>query len=619
MAVSSKSTVQYVALLGAAFVAAVAGSWFFGAEIDQWAYDFLFRLHQPAPWQTQAVVLAIDEPTLRAAPGGIRGIRGSLAQALPLIAAARPSVVAIDLILADRGADPAVDAALAEAFRITPNLVLATDLTSSGWDLPRAEFRQYAAALGHVHAQPDADGVTRGIPLEKRLGRDRYWALSFEAYRLSRRAQAVETSGGGLEVGGRAIPIAAGPDGRYMRVRFTPPGTEIPQVSLEGLLRNPALAAQFTGKVVFVGVTAVTEVSDRLLTPYSMGRQTTGIEINANAFETLSQGLFLTDVGPIWGVLFSLGLAAAIGLAFRYLPGWQAYAAGGAALALSSLATSYFFVHHRIFPFVTPFSAAWLSFVSAAAFYHLVVRKDWQKEQAARARYQQAMHFVTHEMRTPLSAIQGSSELISKYALNEEKLKQIATLINSESKRLARMVEIFLNVERLSAGQMELKHESIAVGELLALCVERAQPLAERKRITVTLRPFRELWVTGDRELLEYACYNLLTNAIKYSPQQTEVTISARWKGEEARIAVQDQGIGMDQKELKQIFRKFYRTKKAEESGEAGTGIGLSIVQQIVEQHNGRIEVTSAPGEGSCFTLALPMAQPAERAGAEQG
>jgi signal transduction histidine kinase len=93
---------------------------------------------------------------------------------------------------------------------------------------------------------------------------------------------------------------------------------------------------------------------------------------------------------------------------------------------------------------------------------------------------------------------------------------------------------------------------------------------------------------------------------VKYSPQQTEVTITARKVDGLIRIAVKDQGIGMDQKEVKQIFQKFYRTKKAEESGEAGTGIGLSIVQQIVEQHGGEIEVVSQPGIGSCFTLAMP-------------
>ncbi len=84
---------------------------------------------------------------------------------------------------------------------------------------------------------------------------------------------------------------------------------------------------------------------------------------------------------------------------------------------------------------------------------------------------------------------------------------------------------------------------------------------------------------------------------------------ASAWKENgQIHIAVQDQGIGMDQKEVKQIFQKFYRTKKAEESGEAGTGIGLSIVQQIVEQHGGEIGVTSKPGEGSRFTLAFPAA-----------
>ena len=209
--------------------------------------------------------------------------------------------------------------------------------------------------------------------------------------------------------------------------------------------------------------------------------------------------------------------------------------------------------------------------------------------------------------------------MISRYPLTEEKRKQVALLINSESKRLARMVEIFLNVERLTAGHMELKHETIDVAQMVEICSERVRPLAERKHIAIVLEPIStELQLTGDRELMEYACYNLLTNAVKYSPQRTTVTVTGWRDHGHIRIAVKDQGIGLDQKEVKQIFQKFYRTRKAEESGEAGNGIGLSIVQQIVEQHGGAIEVTSQPGQGSCFTLALPAASSAPSAAAAE-
>jgi signal transduction histidine kinase len=611
-----KSTAAYAGLLAAVFLAAVLGSMKFGAELDNYAYDYMFRLYDPPPWQTHSAILAIDERSLQAY-GGIHSIRQPLADALRLVASAGPKSVAIDVILADPGDNPHVDRALAEALRATPNLVLASELLSDGWGDPQPEFARAAAALGHVYGQPGDDGITRAIALEKRFRLDRRWALPLEAFRLSRGAPYVLESPGDLQVGGAIVPVpqkatgASGSvrdDSRIMRIRFVPFNMPpIPRIGMKALLDDPARARAFAGKVVFVGLTALTEVHDRLLTPIAPAMQMSGIEVNANAFETMAQGLYITDVGDHWVLLFSLALAVAAGLAFRYLPGWWAYGGGLLVLAASNVAPYVFFVNRRVFSFATPASAAWFCTLAAAAYYHLVVRRNWRIEQAARTRYQQAMQFVTHEMRTPLSAIQGSSELISRYSLTEEKRKQIADLINSESKRLARMVEVFLSVERLSAGQMELKRESIGVKQMIAICAQRAAPLAARKHITLLFPPVAEdLQLSGDRELMEYACYNLLTNAIKYSPQRTEVTVSARAEGGSVRIAVEDHGIGMDQKEVKQIFQKFYRTRKAEESGEAGTGIGLSIVHQIVEQHGGRIEVESQPGAGSCFTLVLP-------------
>jgi signal transduction histidine kinase len=148
-------------------------------------------------------------------------------------------------------------------------------------------------------------------------------------------------------------------------------------------------------------------------------------------------------------------------------------------------------------------------------------------------------------------------------------------------------------------------------------CVQRARPLAERKQITIACDSAIAGTLTGDRELMEYAFYNLLTNAVKYSPAKTNISVNGQFDGKELRLAVRDQGIGMDAKEIKSIFQKFYRTKRAEQSGEAGTGIGLSIVEQIVTQHQGRMEVTSEPGQGSCFTMVLraSVAETADRRG----
>ena len=136
--------------------------------------------------------------------------------------------------------------------------------------------------------------------------------------------------------------------------------------------------------------------------------------------------------------------------------------------------------------------------------------------------------------------------------------------------------------------------------------MERVRPLAERKSIRMTIEEPLGGELFGDRELMEYAVYNLLTNGVKYSPAGTEIVIASRLDAGFLRLSIKDEGMGMDARELKQIFTRFYRTKKAEASGEAGTGIGLSIVDQIVTYHGGRIEVTSAPGKGSCFTVVLP-------------
>jgi signal transduction histidine kinase len=601
-----RQNVTYAALLAGAFALALVVSLTFGAQLDNYAYDAMMRAHPPRPWTPETAILGIDERTYTE-----YGVRKALALGLERIAPARPKAVAVDVILAARVPD--LDDELERAFAHTPNLVLASLLLDGkSWEYPLERFRRWSVGVGHVHSEPDdLDQVMRTLSLEKETDRTRHWALSLEAFRVSRGAEIIpQEPAGDVQVGTAIIPAKRTGDGRLMRVRFTN-NPAIPRASIQELMAHPELASRFAGRVVFVGDMSL-HSDDRKMTPLG---EMPGVLIHAQAFETMAQRLFLTDARFWMEFAFAALLVAAAGLTFAYIPAWQANFVAALILLAGSVMPYVFFTRNLVFSFITPFASAWLSAVTAAAYEHLVVRRALRRAEADRVRYQQSLHFVTHEMRTPLTAIQGSSELIGRYGnMPEEKRKQMAQLINSESKRLARMIEMFLNVERLSAGQMELRKETFEVGDLMTTCIDRVRPLAERKQIRIHLDPPEHERLAGDRELMEYAFYNLLTNAVKYSPQQTEVTAAATRHNGDIRISVQDQGIGMDQKEVRKIFQRFYRTKKAEESGEAGTGIGLSIVEQIVVQHGGTIEVKSRPGEGSCFTLVLP----APAAGKEQ-
>lgn len=165
----SRQTAIYLALLAASFVVALTASWTaFGEQIDNDAYDWMFRLYQPRAWQTESILLAIDESSLQAY-GGVTHMRQPLAEALEKISAAAPKTVALDLILVDDSV-PEIDARLEAAMRATRNLVLACRLLPDGsaWEDPLPRFRASAAALGHVHTDPDAlDAVARALPWKK--------------------------------------------------------------------------------------------------------------------------------------------------------------------------------------------------------------------------------------------------------------------------------------------------------------------------------------------------------------------------------------------------------------------------------------------------------------------
>jgi signal transduction histidine kinase len=599
---------QYWLAVSAAGLLALLASWTpLATQIDNNATDWLFRAHQPTAWLPESAILALDEDSYELTQG-VRNLRGKLAEAIEIVAAAQPKVIALDVVLVDAG-QGGEDVQLAQAFLSAANVILPCELLPGPrWKLPQPVFLETSKSLGHVHAEPDVDGMSRHMPLEKSGARERHWALSLEAFRAARNARITE-SPEGLDIAGLHVP-ASREDGRLLRIRYLPPDaneqSRIPQVTLQEVLKNPKSAEAFRNKVVFVGATAQSATRDRMMTPYNTRRPMPGVEIHAHAYETLAQGKFYSDASPSLVLAIALAFIATAGALFLRWSGTPAYALAVALIVTAHALPHIFFLNQIIYPYVAPAATAWFAVTCAAVFQYFRTREQLAETESERSRYQHAIQFVTHEMRTPLSAIQGSSELMNRYKLSEEKQKQLSQQIHAESKRLASMIQTFLDVERLSAGQLNLKQEPFDIAKIVTACVDRVRPLAERKSIDIQLHDCATATVTGDRELMEYAVYNLLTNAVKYSPAETKVDVSASLQDGQLSVAVQDEGIGMSADELKKIGQKFYRTKRAEQSGEVGTGIGLSIVQQIITHHGGRLQVTSSPGHGSCFTMLVP-------------
>ncbi|MBI4889951.1 MAG: CHASE2 domain-containing protein [Acidobacteria bacterium] len=572
-------------------------------QFDNNVYDFLFRAMPARQLKSPAALVVFDERTFRE-HGGVRSLRASLAALLEKMAEETPAVVAVDLTLADAG-DAEEDARLAGAMGKTPNLVLACEMMPDGsaWQDPVQAFREKAAALGHVSTLAGPyDDVNRRITLERVAGRQRRWAMSLEALKRIEGTGEILSSPDDLVVGQRVI-ASRWDEGRPLRVRYAE--GSIPSIPAGAILEGQEHAS-LAGKVVFVGITATSAVPDRLFTPLSRGIPVPGVEIHAQAFQTMYAGQFLADAPASAALLVTLLASLILMMLLALVRGWVAWAGAAAALVAVHLLPWALFERGTVLSAFGPVSASWLALLAGGAYRYFFVRRSLAASEAATARYQQAFHFVAHEMRTPLTAIQGSSELMARYNLPDEKRREMGMMINAESKRLARMITTFLDVEKLTAGQMELRRTEFDLQELVDTCYQRALPLAERKQIRITSEVPEGLRCELDRELMEYALYNLMTNAIKYSAPETDVAVGAADSGGLLRVWVKDQGMGMDAEEMKNLFRKFYRTARAEKSGEMGTGIGLSIVQQIVEHHGGRMEVESAPGKGSAFTMALP-------------
>jgi two-component system, OmpR family, phosphate regulon sensor histidine kinase PhoR len=216
------------------------------------------------------------------------------------------------------------------------------------------------------------------------------------------------------------------------------------------------------------------------------------------------------------------------------------------------------------------------------------------------------MALVTHELKTPLTAIQGMSELLSQFEMDAARRREMHLIINDEAKRLARMIDEYLDLTRLESGARQLRLAPLRIEQLMERALLLLDPVAERAGVEIVRNLSPDLPpILGDSDLIGRAVTNLVDNAVKFSPINSTVTVNARSEGTAVLIEVIDQGCGVAPEFLPHIFEKFYRVPRAANADVPGAGLGLSLVREVAELHNGMATVKSQPGKGSIFTLYL--------------
>ena len=216
---------------------------------------------------------------------------------------------------------------------------------------------------------------------------------------------------------------------------------------------------------------------------------------------------------------------------------------------------------------------------------------------------------MSHELRTPLTSINGFAELLTADESIPAQAREFVSIIANESQRMSRMINTFLSVTQLQRkDKQEVLKIPLRLDEVVRETIASLQPVAKKKRIRLIEHPAHRIPpVAADKSLITQAVKNLVNNAIKYSPERTTVTVSTALEAEAVRVCVEDRGFGIPAEAKERVWDKFYRVvREGQEKDEESTGLGLSFVREVVEQHGGHVELDSEEGRGSKFSFTLP-------------
>jgi signal transduction histidine kinase len=216
---------------------------------------------------------------------------------------------------------------------------------------------------------------------------------------------------------------------------------------------------------------------------------------------------------------------------------------------------------------------------------------------------------ASHQLRTPLSAIRWETEiLLSKFAVGlNEKQKDAIESISQTGQQMLRLVNDLLDVARIDQGRLILKKEKINLTMITREVIRNILPLAQAGKVIIIFDEKKQAWILGDAEKLKLAIENLLSNAVKYTLGKGVVEITLQKKDDSYIFSIRDNGAGIPEAQQKKIFEKFFRSDNALKNNTTGTGLGLYITKNIVEQSGGKVWFESRENEGSVFNFSIPI------------
>ncbi len=402
-------------------------------------------------------------------------------------------------------------------------------------------------------------------------------------------------------------------DSEQVYINFSKPESYA-RISWTQALKDPSALAQ---KIVIIGKDLKSNPQDYIRTPMSRDAVAmTTVEANAHIIQTMASLSSPVRIsGYVRPLLIFFVSTLAIAALFFLRPAFGLTSLLLLAAVLFGTSTLALWWFKLWIPLAHPFIAIIIGYYFFIP-YRLILEsrrsEAYIRENEVLSQVEELktnfLRMVSHDLRTPLARIRGAAEVV-RQTLPDSNLKASEALktLDASSEELLSMISSLLDVSRIESGGIQSNFQSHDPNRVIEMSVQQSEWLAANKKITIVQELEPLFSIKMDATLIRQVLTNLIENAIKYSPEGSKILVSSDEEDGMVKIQIADQGAGIEDHEISNIFLKFYRSEKARESSVKGSGLGLYLANYFIKLHRGRIRAESKLGQGSTFTVELPI------------